>query len=106
LVGERDWDLNQGLQACKEALYYLSHTSSTFFSGYFGDGVSQTICPGWSWAVILPVSAFQVARILGISHLHQIRFWFCSSFRGPSWQIFTALKYSLFFHVIIYWNYL
>jgi hypothetical protein len=24
----------------------MSHTSSPFFSGYFGDGVSRTICPG------------------------------------------------------------
>jgi hypothetical protein len=31
----------------KQALYHLSHTSSPFCSGYFGDGVSQTICLDW-----------------------------------------------------------
>jgi hypothetical protein len=25
----------------------LSHISSPFCSGYLGDGVSRTICPGW-----------------------------------------------------------
>jgi hypothetical protein len=31
----------------KQALYCLSHTSSPFFSGYFGGGISRTICLGW-----------------------------------------------------------
>jgi hypothetical protein len=31
----------------KQALNLLSHTSSPFCSGYFGDGVSRTVCPGW-----------------------------------------------------------
>jgi hypothetical protein len=31
-------------------------------------GVSQTICPGWPQIVNLPISAFQVARITGVSH--------------------------------------
>jgi hypothetical protein len=33
-----DWYLNKGLE--KQALYRLSHTSSPFCSGYFGDGVT------------------------------------------------------------------
>jgi hypothetical protein len=41
----------------------LSHISSPFCAGYFGDGVSQTIFLGW-----IPISAFQVARITGVSH--------------------------------------
>jgi hypothetical protein len=44
-----------------QVLYHLSHTSSPFNSGYFGDGVSQTICPGWSQTMIFPVSASQIA---------------------------------------------
>jgi hypothetical protein len=32
----------------------LSHTASPFYSGYFGNGVSQTICPCWPSTVILP----------------------------------------------------
>jgi hypothetical protein len=35
----------QGFTLAKQALYCLSHTSSTFCSGYFGDEVSQTILP-------------------------------------------------------------
>jgi hypothetical protein len=27
-----------------------------------------TICPGWPWITILPISASQVARIPGVSH--------------------------------------
>jgi hypothetical protein len=37
----------QGFALAKQALYHLSHTSSPFCSGYFGDLVSWTICPGW-----------------------------------------------------------
>jgi hypothetical protein len=46
-------------------LFYLF-----FCSGYFGDAVSGTICPGWPQTSILPVSAFQVARATGVSHWH------------------------------------
>jgi hypothetical protein len=40
------------LRFIKQALYGLSHTSSSFYSGYFfgGEGVSQTICLGWPGA--------------------------------------------------------
>jgi hypothetical protein len=47
-------------------LYCLSHASSPFCCGYFGDGVSWTICLCWPWTTILPISAFQVARLLGL----------------------------------------
>jgi hypothetical protein len=48
--------LNSGYRTCKAhlyclshaRLYCLSHTSSPFCSGYFGDGISRTICPGWT----------------------------------------------------------
>jgi hypothetical protein len=46
----------------------LSQTSSPFCSGYFGDRISQTICLGWPWTMILLILASQVARITGISH--------------------------------------
>jgi hypothetical protein len=52
----------------KQALYCLSHSSSLFFSGYFGDRVSRTTCLGWPQTVILPISASQVVRITGVSH--------------------------------------
>jgi hypothetical protein len=38
----------QGFILTKQAFYQLSHTPSSLCSGYFGDGVSQTICPNWS----------------------------------------------------------
>jgi hypothetical protein len=43
----------------------LSHNNSAFCSGYLGDGVLQTICPGWPQTSILPLSASQVTRITG-----------------------------------------
>jgi hypothetical protein len=42
----------------------LSHTSSPFCSGYFGDGVSQIICLAWPQTMILP----NLAKIIGKSH--------------------------------------
>jgi hypothetical protein len=63
-----DWSLNSGLHTWKQVLYHLNHTSSPFCSGYFGDGVLWTICPGWPPTIILLISAFQVARITGMSH--------------------------------------
>jgi hypothetical protein len=51
----------------KQELYCLIHNSSPFYPGYFGDGVLQTIYPGWPGTEILLVSASQVARITGMS---------------------------------------
>jgi energy-coupling factor transporter transmembrane protein EcfT len=36
--------LDSGFHACKRVFYHLSHASSPFCSGYFGDEVLQTIC--------------------------------------------------------------
>jgi hypothetical protein len=41
----------------KQALYHLSHTSSPFCSGYFADGIIQSIFLGW-------VQNAAVARII------------------------------------------
>jgi hypothetical protein len=38
--------LNQGFALIKQSLYYLSHTSSPFCSGYFGDGGLTNYLPG------------------------------------------------------------
>jgi hypothetical protein len=35
---------------------------------HFADGILRAICLGWSWTVILLISASQVARITGINH--------------------------------------
>jgi hypothetical protein len=37
-------------------------------TGLFWDRVSETICLGWLWTMILPISASWVARIIGVSH--------------------------------------
>jgi hypothetical protein len=58
----------------KQMIYCLSHTSNPFFSGYFGDGVSQNICPGWPRTVILWISVSQVPVIAGMSHQHSAIF--------------------------------
>jgi hypothetical protein len=47
----------QGSTLVKQALYHLHQTPSPFCSGYFGNGVSQTICPGWPQTAILQISA-------------------------------------------------
>jgi hypothetical protein len=41
-----------------------------FCSGYFGDGISWSICP--AWPVILPISASQVSRITVVSCHRQL----------------------------------
>jgi hypothetical protein len=51
----------KALPVAKQVLYYLSHISSPFCSGYFGDGV-------WPPPVLFLISASQVARITGMSH--------------------------------------
>jgi hypothetical protein len=56
----------------KQAHYCLSHTSIPFCSGYFGDGILQTVCLDWARISILLISASQVARIIGVSHLTQL----------------------------------
>jgi hypothetical protein len=55
----------------KQVLYCLSHTFRPFFPGYFGNGVSWTICPVWPQTAILLISASQVARIIDVSHWWQ-----------------------------------
>jgi hypothetical protein len=58
----------------------LSHSSSPFCSGYFGDGVFQSICPGWSWNVIPTISASQLSRIIGMSNI-------CNSCLARMWLL-------------------
>jgi hypothetical protein len=60
----------QGFTLAKQTLYCLSHTSSAFCSGYFGDEVLWTICSNWLRVMILLISASKVARITGVSHWH------------------------------------
>jgi hypothetical protein len=55
--------LNSGFALAKQVLYCLSHTSRPFCSGYFGDGISPTVCLGWPQTTILLISASQIARI-------------------------------------------
>jgi hypothetical protein len=64
----RDWSLNSGFTLVKQVLYYLSHTSSPFCSGNFGDGVSQIICLVWLQTLVLLTSSFQVAGVTGVSY--------------------------------------
>jgi hypothetical protein len=39
-----------------------------FCDGYFQNRALWTICLGWLWSMILQISAFWVARIIGMSH--------------------------------------
>jgi hypothetical protein len=56
----------QGFALAKHVLYHLSHTSSPFCSGYFGDGGLENYLLGL--ASILLISASEVDRIIGVSH--------------------------------------
>jgi hypothetical protein len=50
-------------------LYCSSNVCSLFCCDYFGDGgVSWIICLGWPWTLVLLISAYQIARITGMSH--------------------------------------
>jgi hypothetical protein len=57
----------QGLTLASQALLVLEPLHQPF-SGYFGDWVSRTICPGCTQTTSLPISASQVARIIGLNH--------------------------------------
>jgi hypothetical protein len=57
-------------------LYGLNHTSRPFFSGYFGDGVSQSIRLCWHQTITLLFSASPVARITCLSHWCPASPWF------------------------------
>jgi hypothetical protein len=61
------WDGGFELRALGLQSRRLSHTFSPFCSGYFGDGISQTIWLGWPQILLLLISASQVARITGLS---------------------------------------
>jgi hypothetical protein len=52
--------------------YHLSQSSNPFCSGYFGDGILQTVFPDWPQISILLISASQVDGINGVSHQHLI----------------------------------
>jgi hypothetical protein len=64
-----DWGLNSVLHTCK-VLYHLSHNSSPICSGYFENRILRTVSLGWFWTTVILISAFQVARIIDLSHWH------------------------------------
>jgi hypothetical protein len=53
------WDrrLNSGIFTFKAGTQLLEPCSNPFCSDYIGDGITRTICLGWSWPSILPLSA-------------------------------------------------
>jgi hypothetical protein len=62
------WLWTQEFTLAKQVLCCLSHSSRTFCCGYFGDGVSWTICLVWPQTSILPILAFQIFRITDMGH--------------------------------------
>jgi hypothetical protein len=50
--------------------------------GYFWNRVSQTISQDWLWTVILLISAFWVARIIGVSLCCPAKFVFFITLMG------------------------
>jgi hypothetical protein len=55
------------LALAKQVLYCLNLISSPFCSGYFGDGVLQTICPSLA-SNIHPLDLSLPSRMTGLSH--------------------------------------
>jgi hypothetical protein len=65
------WLLSGEVISCLWFLFEsLSHSSSPFCSDYFGDRDLMNYLP--SWSQILPISASQVARIIGMNHQHLV----------------------------------
>jgi hypothetical protein len=58
-----------------------------FVMDFFWDRVSWTICLGWLWTSILPISPSQVARITGISEqgLKFLKFTISTIFKNTGW---------------------
>jgi hypothetical protein len=62
--GGGDWGLNSWLHTCKTVALPLEPCLQSILSWLFlGDGVLQTISPGWPWTLILLISASQKPRI-------------------------------------------
>jgi hypothetical protein len=47
-----------------------------------GGGLKKTVCPGWPQTTILPISVFQVARIIGLFHYNFMGFVFVFELRA------------------------
>jgi hypothetical protein len=63
----------RALHLAKQVLYCLSHTSSPFCSGNFGDGSFGNYLPGLASNQDPPdllIAASQVVRITGVSYQH------------------------------------
>jgi hypothetical protein len=55
--------------------YYVSQ-AALILLWLFWRWLSWTICWGWLWTTILPISASQVARITGVSHRAWLKMFF------------------------------
>jgi hypothetical protein len=93
----------QGFAFTKVVLYHLRHTSSPFCSGYFGDGVWRTICWGWPWTMIFPISASHVARTTYVSHWHLTQNQFLKYGQGI-WYTWRSLVYGNSFWQTFWYN--
>jgi hypothetical protein len=58
------WTQGFALTLTKQILFHMSNASCPFCSGYFGGGVSQTVCLGWPKTGILPISASQLGSFV------------------------------------------
>jgi hypothetical protein len=67
----QDWGLNSELHTCKaDTLLLDPHFLFISRCLFWRWGISQTISLGWPRTLILPISASQVAMIIGVSHQH------------------------------------
>jgi hypothetical protein len=94
-----DWGLNSGFVIAKQ-----THTSSSFCSGYFGDGGLVNYLP---WLVLnldLLISASWVARVAGLSHWCSVPFFSCNSFTSFV-KIFDKPLSTFYLFNFIFWKY-
>jgi hypothetical protein len=87
-----DWVWTQSFVLAKQVLYYLSHTSSPFYSGYFGDGSLTNYLPRLASNLDPMISASQLAKFIGVSH-------WCLAWYLIFWVLIYC-GYSAFFQIV------
>jgi hypothetical protein len=69
--------------------YMLTHSTSPFFvMGFFWGRILWTVCIGWLCTLILLISIFWIARIIGVNH------------RDPALYLLLNTYFLFFFFVI------
>jgi hypothetical protein len=74
--GRQDWSLKSGICTYEVGTVLLEPHLLSILLSLFWRWVSRILCPSWPQIMILPISVSQLARIIGVSHQHQIHTFF------------------------------